>query len=309
MDKKLLKILDNVLNNQLSSVDSDVKEIFSTLEELKEFQSIYIKFENDNFKKLKDFLNSSTKFDLKFSKLLDSTLKKSIKDEKLIVLALTFEGFALKGSLSEQVMKKFRNIYTLMDEDLSAISLFGNDNYDSKQGLSDLLDKFTLKEIPEIFKRSLIFNLFEANGMMEWSIDGQSRCEAIDTIMPLYNSNKVLDIYHEILSTKLEKEITSNVESVINSITEMTVHPENIFSLKEQKNILDKLEVVIKRFNIKLKSKNIFDVEDFNYERPANEMGCLESRNTSFCVTGKLLRMTSPKCGLLTTKFYHMLKN
>ena len=72
MDKKLLKILDNVLNNQKSTVDSDVKEMFSSLDELKEFQSIYIKFENDNFKKLKDFLNSSTKFDLKFSNLIFS---------------------------------------------------------------------------------------------------------------------------------------------------------------------------------------------------------------------------------------------
>ena len=173
------------------------------------------------------------------------------------MLALTFEDFAVKGSLSEQVMKKFRNLYNLMDEDLSAISLFGNDNYDSKQGLSDLLDNFTLKEIPEIFKRSLIFNLFEANGMMEWSIDGPSRCQTIDTIMPLYNSNKVLSIYLEMFSTKLEKEITRNVESVINSITEMTVHPEKIFSLKEQKYMLNNLEIVIKKFSIKLTREKI----------------------------------------------------
>ena len=79
---------------------------------------------------------------------------KSIKNEKLIMLALTFEDFAVKGSLSEQVMKKFRNLYNLMDEDLSAISLFGNDNYDSKQGLSDLLDNFTLKEI-NFFRKNL----------------------------------------------------------------------------------------------------------------------------------------------------------
>lgn len=145
MDKKLLKILDNVLNSQKSTVDSDVKNVFK-FGWTKEFQSIYIKFENDNFKKLKRFfLNSSTKFDFKFSKALDATLKKSIKNEKLIMLALAFEDFEVK-SLSEQVMKKFRNLYNLMDEDLSAISLFGNDNYDSKQGLSDLLDNFTLKK-------------------------------------------------------------------------------------------------------------------------------------------------------------------
>jgi len=273
MDKKLLKILDNVLNNQKSTVDSDVKEISSSLEELKEFQSIYIKFENDNFKKLRDFLNSSTKFDSKFTKILENDLKKAIKNEKLIMLALTFENFSQKGSLSEVVMKKFRNLYDLMDQDLSVISLLGNDNYDDKQDLSDLLDTFKINEIPSIFKTSLIDVLFEPDGAMEWSIDGESRCQAIDTIMPLYTNKKVLDIYNEMLSTKLERKITANVENVINSITEMTVHPEKIFSLKEQNYMLSHLETIIKTFNIKVNNKNIFNVEDFNYERPALEMG------------------------------------
>lgn len=274
MDKKLITVLGNVLNDNYSNVDKDVTLITKSLEDFLEFQLLYIKFQNDKFQKLKNFFVQDKNLDIKLNKIFEESLKQSKNEYKVVSSTLPLEMFVVPGGKSDFTMKKIRTIYELMDEDFSVLSLLGNDNYDDKYPLAHKLLNFNAKDLPKDFRESLIDTLFDSQGAMEWSIDGPSRIEAIKSTLPLYTSHKVLDIYKTVItSTAKQNNISNHVENVINSITEMTVHPEKIFKTKEQEYMLDCLATIIKTFQIPVKNENIFNVEDFNYRRPAEEMG------------------------------------
>lgn len=273
MNKVFLTILNNVINENYQNIDKEVTLLLSSQFEFKEFQKIYIKFENDNFNKLKKYLLQDKNLDTKLSKMLETSLKQTKKNYNVVTETLPLEIFVVPGGKSETIMNQIRFIYELMDEDFSVLSLLGNDSYTDKSSLAHKLLSFNIKDLPKDFNESLIDTLFDNNGAMEWSIDGHSRIEAIKTILPLYTSPKVLEIYKEVItSSKKEKAISQQVESVINSISEMTVHPEKIFKTKEQQYMLDVLANIINIFKIPVKEENLWSVEDFNYTRPALEM-------------------------------------
>lgn len=274
MDKKLITVLQNVLNDNYSNVEKETSLITKSLSDFKEFQALYLKFENDKFQKLKTFLHHDKSFDLKLSKIFEISFKESKNNYSAVTNTLPLEVFVVQGGQSEKALQQLRNMYDIMDEDFTVISLLGNDNYEDKSPLANKLNSFSLKDIPIEFKESLIDSLFAPIGAMEWSIDGASRIEAIKTLLPLYTSPKVIDIFKEVVkSSSKNKEISSHVESVINNITEMTVHPEKIFKIKEQQFMLDTLANIISIYSINIKNENVWEVEDFDYRRPAEEMG------------------------------------
>lgn len=274
MDKKLITVLQNVLNDNYSNVEKESSLVTKSLSDFIEFQHLYVKFQNDKFQQLKNFLQKDKLFDLKLANIFETSLKESKKNYSVVTKTLPLEIFATKGGKSEKLMNQLKSLSDIMDEDFTVISLLGNDSYEDKGQLAHKLSIFNVKDIPIEFKESLIDSLFASEGAMEWSIDGSSRIKAIKTLLTLYTSPKVVDIYKDVVKTSNKsKEISNNVENVINNITEMTVHPEKIFTTKEQEFMLDVLANIINIYKINIKNENVWDVEDFNYNRPAQEMG------------------------------------
>ena len=277
MDKKLITVLQNVLNDNYANVEKDCSLITKSLNDFIEFQTLYIKFENDKFQQLKNFLHQDKDFDIKLTKIFEQSIKESTKSYSVLSNTLPLEIFVVKGGKSENALQQMKKIHEIMDEDFSGFSLLGNEYYDDEyedtSPLAHKLLSFNLKNIPTDLKESLIHYLFRSEGPMEWSIDSSARIEAIKSLLPLYTSPKVLEIYNDVVkSTNKAKEISNNVESVINSITEMTVHPEKIFTPKQQQFMLDTLANIVSIFKINIKNENVWNVEDFNYRRPAEEM-------------------------------------